>query len=69
MLGDGRQSVDVVVVGVTFVIFGEQAGADPHAQLLQGQHTQVGVQHQVFGLLAVGLDGRQLTVCHYLLKA
>jgi len=59
VLGDGRQPVDMVVVGVTFVVLGEQAGADAHAQFLQGQHTQVAVQHQEFGLFAVGLDDGQ----------
>jgi hypothetical protein len=51
--------VDMVVVRVTFVITGEQAGADAHAPFFQCQHPQMAVQHQVLGLFAVGLDDRQ----------
>lgn len=56
VLGDRRQPRDMMVLRVTFVVFGEQAGANAHAQLLEGQHTQVAVQQQVLGLFAVGLE-------------
>ena len=59
MLGDGGQSIDVMVVAEGFVILGEQAGGNAHAQLFQGQHAQVAIQHQVLGLFAVGLDDGQ----------
>jgi hypothetical protein len=59
-------SLLMVVVAEGLVVLGEQAGADAHAQLLQGQHAQVAVQHQVLGLLAVGLDdGQRLDQPHF----
>lgn len=65
VLGDGRQPIDVMVVGKTFVVFGEQTGADAHAQLFQGQYAQMAVQHQVLGLFSVGLDdGQRLDQSH-----
>ena len=36
VLGDGQETVDMVVVGVTFVIFGELAGAE-HMPVLSWQ--------------------------------
>ena len=62
VLGDRRQSVDVMVVAECFVVLGEQARAHIHAQLFQGLHAQVAVEHQVLGLLAVGLFSATLAI-------
>jgi len=59
VLLNGREPVDPMVVGVGFIVLGDQAGGLMDAQVLQCQHPQMAVEQYEFRLGRIVLDHRQ----------
>jgi hypothetical protein len=54
-----REAVDAIVVGVGFVVLGQQAGGFGFAQLFEHQHPHVAVEQEKFFLVRIGLGHRK----------
>ena len=59
MLLDGRQPVDPVVVGVAFVVLGDQARRVGESEFLQSEHPDVPIKQQVHAGRLVSLGDRE----------